>query len=120
MEVKYESGSVEWISSIMFWKIVSKETCTASDLRDKRVSHIIKEILIILRDWGIKLGELPYLSAMLNQSLDFNQKEALLELWSEWMPKPLSPDDVDLIAIDRVLKAKKGITLDDIFKNRKQ
>lgn len=119
VQVRYEDGTVEWFSAPMFEKVVSEKPCDASALRDKRIAPIVQAIISILRDWGIKLGELPYMSALLNQSLDFNSKEALIELWSKWMPRPLSPDDVDLVTIDRVLKSKQ-VTLNDILGNTKQ
>jgi len=107
IEVEFEDGTKEWFSPLMFNKIVSEESCDVSILRDRRISPVIEVMLTILRDWGIKMGELPYLSVLLNQSLDFNQREAMQELWSQWMPKPLSLDDVDMITVDRVLKSIK-------------
>ena len=108
VEVEYEDGVKEWFSSKMFEKIIASESCDESTLRDKRVHPVVGEMQVLLREWGIKLGELPYMSIILNQSLDFNQKSALQELWSKWMPKPQSLDDVDLITIDRVLKSING------------
>ena len=115
IEVQYESG-IEWFSSLMFEKIVSETPCDLSELREKRITPIVNVLLTVLRDWGIKLSELPYMSAVLNQSLDFNQKEALVELWSKWMPRPISSDDIDLITVDRVLHSIKLKTLDDVLK----
>ncbi len=117
VQVEYEDKTIEWVSSKMLEKVVSDKSCDASELRDKRVTPIVQEILAMLRDWGIKLGELPYMSALLNQSLDFNQREAILELWSKWMPKPSSPDEVDFITVDRVLKSKR-LTLNDVIGNK--
>ena len=119
VEVTYEDGGVEWFSSLMFDKIVSEESCDASALRDKRVEPVVEKILAIIRDWGLKLGELQYMSARLNQSLDYNQKEALLELWAEWMPRPNSPDEIDYITIDRVLRSIKQKTVADVLGNGK-
>lgn len=114
IEVKYEDKTTEWLSVLMFAKVVSEQACDASALRDKRIPPVVQELIATLRDWGIKLGELPYMSTLLNQSLDFNQKEALLELWSKWMPKPLSPDEVDLVTVDRVLRSKL-LTMKDVI-----
>ena len=104
VECEYEDGIKEYFSVLMYNEIVSKEPCDLSELRDKRLNPIVRELLKILCDWGIKLGELQYMSSLLNQSLMFNEKEALVELWSKWMPRPLSPDEVDLITINRLLK----------------
>lgn len=114
MEVKYEDGSKEVFSSLMLNRIISETACDLTMLRDKRVSLVVEGILNLLRDWGIKLSELPYMSLLLNQSLDFNQKEALLKLWAAWGAKLQSPDDVDLITIDRVLRLQ---TIDEVIKN---
>jgi len=114
IEVQFENGDVERYSSLMFEKIISEESCNLSELLDKRIFPVVEEVLGILRDWGVKLGELPYLSLKLNQSLDENAKQAHIELLSQWMPRPLSPDEVDLITIDRILKSKKR-TLKDIL-----
>lgn len=105
VEVEYEDGSVERFSSLLIDKITTEEISDESALREKRVFPVVNVVLAVLRDWGIKMGELPYFSVMLNQSLNYNHDEALKEIWSQWMKKPQSLDDVDLIAIDRVLKS---------------
>ena len=105
IRVEYDDESIEYMSSLMFPKVTSDKACDESALRDKRMYPVVENILGLLRDWGIKTGELQYMSALLNLSLDNNQKEAMSELWSKWMPRPMSLDDVDLITMDRVLKA---------------
>lgn len=114
-EVEYSDGDIEWFSTLMLDKIVSEKACDLTELRDKRVFPVVEVVLGILRDWGIKLNELQYLSAKLNNSLQINEFEALNELWGQFMPKPNSPDEVNLIAIDRVLKNKK-VSLKDVLK----
>jgi len=106
IKVTYEDGSVEHFSHLMLSKIVTLEPIDLSALRDKRVEPMVEVVLQILRDWGIKLSELPYFAAKLNQSLDYNYKQALTMLWGDWMPKPQDPEDVDLITVDRVLRSK--------------
>jgi hypothetical protein len=68
---------------------------------------MVKEVLTFLRNWGIKINELPYFSAVLNTSLDENEKAALKKLWLPWIPTINEIDDVNLIAIDQVLKNGK-------------
>jgi len=111
-EVEYEDGLKEVLSKLMYNSIVSEEVCDATKLREKRIFPVVQAILGVLRDWGIKLSELQYMSAVLNQSLQVNEKEALKELWLNWIPSLNTVDDVDLIAIDRVLKSIK-IKLED-------
>jgi len=108
LEINFEDGSVEHFSKLMFDKIVSDKDCDESALRDKRVMPVVAVLLSVLREWGIKTGELPYLSVLLNRSLDYNQNQALIKLLSDWMPKPNSLDDLDLITIDRILKSNDG------------
>lgn len=103
--VEFEDGSVERFSKLMLVEIQTDAAIDASTLRDKRIVPVVKQVLGVLMDWGIKMGELSFLSSLLNESLQFNEKQALLELWGKWMPKPSSPEDVDLVTIDRVLKS---------------
>lgn len=116
IKVTYVDGKIELISDIMYQKIVSEESCDLSELRDKRVQPVVEVILLIMREWGVKLGELGYISALLNKSLDFNKDSAIQELFSNWMPRPLSLDEVDLVTVDRILKSRKQ-TLDDVINN---
>lgn len=105
--VEYEDGSKEVLSKMMYDNVVSKESYDLTTLRDKRINPVVKEVLIIMRNYGIKINELPYFSAVLNESLNKSEQEALKELWRPWIPTIQEIDDVDLIAIDRVLKTKK-------------
>lgn len=104
IKVTYEDGTVEMFSSLMFLGLPSDEACDLSALRDKRVQPCVQAVLAGMRDWGIKVGETPYFGALLNQSLNFNVEEATKELWSKYMPRPLTLDDVDLVTVDLVLK----------------
>ena len=104
--VEYEDGSKEIFSKLMYDKIVSDISCDATTLREKRILPIVQAVLGVLRDWGIKLNELPYMSAVLNQSLKQNEDEALKELWLTWIPTLNTIEDIDLVAIDSVLKSK--------------
>lgn len=112
--VEFEDGTKEMFSELMYDKIVSEEICDATTLRDKRIFPVIESLLFTLREWGVKLNELTYMSVVLNQSLSFNEKEALKELWIKWIPTLNSIDEIDLIAIDRVLKSKR-VKLKDIL-----
>lgn len=107
IKVSYEDESIEYLSELMFNKVISDEKCDESELREKRVQPIVESMLAILRDWGLKVGELQYMSALLNQSLNFNSDEALIELLSKWMPRPKNLDDVDYVTIDRILRSEE-------------
>ena len=102
--VTYEDGLVEHFSELMLDKVISNEPCNLTELRDKRVIPVMERVFMIMREWGLKTGEFPYFSQLLNQSLDFNTDAAYIKLVSKYMPKPLSLEDVDLIAIDRILR----------------
>lgn len=104
VKVTFADDSVEHFSELMFGYIVSDEQSDLSALREKRIKPIVQAILELLREYGIRVGELPYFSALLNQSLDFNRAEAERHLWSRYMPKPKDLEDVDLITVDRVLR----------------
>ena len=112
--VLYEDGTKEMISSLMMDKIVSETSCDLTELREKRLNPVVEQVLNVLRDWVVKFNELQYMSMLLNQSLEFNQKEALIKLWGAWGPKLISPEDVDLITVDNVLRSQ---TIDEAIKN---
>lgn len=107
VEVQYEDETKERFSKLMFDTIASETSCDATQLRDKRIQPIVKAVLEILRDWGIKLSELQYMSLLLDTSIKENEKEAMRELWSERLPDLLDTEDIDMITIDAVLKSKK-------------
>ena len=112
IKVTYHDGAVERIASAMYEKIATEEKCSLEELRSKRCQPVVAVLLLVLNEWGVKLGELGYISALLNQSLEFNKDAALRELWSQWMPKPITPDDVDLLTVDRVLKGIPKVAKD--------
>ncbi len=105
IKVKYADDTIEFFSKTMFDVCVSDDKCDETALREKRIKPVVEMVLSIMREWGIKTGELPYFSVLLNSSLDYNTNQALLELVSQYMPKPLSLDEVDLLTVDRILKA---------------
>lgn len=107
MRVEFEDGVVEHFSDLMFGQVVSDESCDLTALRDKRMTPVVEIVLAAMREWGVKVGELPYFSALLNQSLQHNSDQALLKLVGGYMPKPLSLDEVDYVTIDRILKDEK-------------
>jgi hypothetical protein len=107
MEVEYVDGTKEVLSKMMYDETVSEKSCDLTDLRDKRIRPVVASVLLIFREWGIKISETAYFSALLNQSLDHNKDEAQKELWKQWKPTLQSLEDVDYITIDRILKSIK-------------
>ena len=107
IKVIFEDGTIEFIPKMMFDKIASDKECDVTELRDKRIFPMVEMTLTLLREWGIKIGELPYFSQRLNLSIDTNANEAYTRLFSKYMPKPNTLEDVDLSTIDRVLKNEK-------------
>lgn len=108
IKVEFEDGSIEHFSKLMFDKIKSIDKCDLSQLRDKRVGSVVEIVLGVMRDWGLKIGELPYFASLLNQSLNYNSDNALLKLVSKYGPKPKSLDDIDYVTIDRILRDGKS------------
>ncbi len=108
LSIEYKDGTKELIPTLMFDRVVSDKSCDISVLRDKRVQPIVEEVLKVLRDWGLRLSELQHLSLLMNQSIAFNQTQALVEVLSKYTStKLLSPEDVDMLTIDRILKEIK-------------
>lgn len=114
MRVEYENGEVEHYSKLMYEQIVSDASCQLDALREKRVRYVVAATLALFREYGVRAGDTPYISVLLNQSLNDNLESATKMLWAEWMPKPLALDDVDFVTVDRVLKSKKQ-TLNDVL-----
>ena len=119
MSVEYMDGSKELVSSLMLDKVVSNEPCDVTELRDKRLEPIVVGVLSVLRNWGLKMNELPQFSVLLSQSLDFNEKQALVEILNQYTgSKMLSPDELDMLTIDKVLKEiepEDNITMADVL-----
>ena len=115
LEVQFQDFSVEHFSKPMFDAVVSETICDESQLRDRRVFPVVALLLATIRDWGIKVGELPYVSSLLSRSLQDNSDQALIELVSQWMPKPNSLDEVNYLTVDRILKSSKK-TVNDVLK----
>lgn len=105
VQVTYLDDTVERFSQCMYEKIVTEEKCTLEELRAKRCQPVVAMLLSVLNEWGTKLGELQYISALLNQSLEYSRDQATNQLWAAWMPKPLHPDEVDMLTVDRVLRS---------------
>jgi len=110
VKVSYYDGTKEHLSKLMFDKTISNEICDETALRDKRVFPVVEMLAVVLREWGIKIGELQYISILLNNSLQNNSDQALIELVSEWMETPASLNDIDYLTIDRILKAKGKVS----------
>lgn len=104
-EITYSDGKTETLAKIMFDEIVSEEKCDATTLRDKRVRPVVAQVLGVMRLWGIKTGEVGYFSALLNQSLEHNESEALKHLWKGVNSTLQSLDDISLVDVDLVLKS---------------
>ena len=74
IQVDYENGSSEVLSKLMYDTVVSEESCDPSAFREKRIFPVVQEVLKIMRNWGLKLNELHFFSAVLTNSLHENQK----------------------------------------------
>lgn len=115
-KVTFVDGTVEHYSSLMFNAISTDKALTLEELRMKRCTPVVEFMLAGFREWGVRISELPFVSALLNQSLEFNKNAALNHLWSAWMPKPLEPDEVDFLTVDRVLKQAGNVGSKDAQK----
>jgi uncharacterized membrane-anchored protein YjiN (DUF445 family) len=107
VDVVYTDNSVETLSKLMYDKITSEKSCDLTTLRERRMEPVVQEMLAVLMKWGIKTSELQYMSVLLNTSLQESEKEAIKELWLPLIPNLKDIEDVDLIAVDKVLRAKK-------------
>lgn len=109
IKVLYEDGTEEHFSKLAFDLVVDTKPCDLTQLQRKRVEPVVKVLAGVIMEYGIQVGDLDYVSALLNKSLQYNSDQALLMLIGKWMPKPLSLDNVDYITVDRILRnANKG------------
>lgn len=102
--VTYDDDKKETFSKLMYDKLISENPCDLTTLRDLRTDPVVKEMLTVLRNWGVKLNELGYVSMRLNASLQENEKAALKKLWEPIIPTIAEVDDVTMIAVDQVLR----------------
>ena len=121
--VEFADGTKELLSSLMLDKIVSEESCDLSELRDKRVKPIVEEVLEVFKNWGLKFSEIPYFSVLFSQSLEYNQNQAIIELWKKYTGRTnmLAPDDIDFLTVDKILKEIKKedkITIQDVISGK--
>ena len=112
--IEFADGEKEWFSELMLKNIISDKSCDLTELQVKRIHPVIEVILAFLRDYGLSISDLPYLSAKLNQSLDENTKAAVLHLWEPYQSRLKELDQVNLISVDRVLRSKRK-TLNDVL-----
>lgn len=108
VKITYEDNTTGILTKKMFEIVKSEETCDLTQLRDKRVEPIVKEVLEVLRDWGIRASELPYFFTKINESLVYNEDQAILGLWQKENDIK-SLEEVDLLMVDKVLKNKKDM-----------
>jgi len=110
--IEYADGTKELLSQLMIDKVVSDEPCDLTALRDKRLAPIVEETLKVLRNWGLKMSELQQFSLLLSNSIDFNEKKALVEVLNEYTgSQMLSPDEMDMLTIDKILKNSKTLNI---------
>lgn len=106
LEVEYVDGTKEVISKSMYDLLISETSYDLTTLRERRVYPVAKEVLSVLLEYGIKISELQFFSAILSNSIDHNRKEAIAKLFG----KP--EDDVTTIDIDKLLRK---VTLNDVL-----
>jgi len=108
VEIEYDDNTKEFMAQCMFDKVVTDKQTDATELQDKRINVIVDIILFSMREWGVKIGEVDKITMLLAQSLSYNSNQALLSLVADYMPKPLSLDEVDMLTLDLILKTKNG------------
>lgn len=82
VNVKFADGSSQVLTEKMYQNVVSDTPCDLSALRDKRVTPIVKEILVLLRESNLRIDEVDYMCALLVSSINKSSEDASNKLWN--------------------------------------
>ena len=82
VKIIYKEGT-EIMPRIMFEAIVTNDSTDATDLRNRRMLKVIKEILTTLLKWDIKLSEVNFINSLINASINDNMETASTKLWKK-------------------------------------
>lgn len=81
-EVNLEDGSIEVVTEKILNYVVDTKECDLTELRRRRVEPVVKEMLVLLREANMKIGDLDYLLSLFTESINQNNNEASNKLWN--------------------------------------
>src|SRR3990167_8122321 len=97
--LEFKDGSSDRLTVKMFEATATRDSTDLTNLWDRQLAFVCKDILQTLLDWDIKLEQLDYLFNMLKSSLEHNNSKAVDVLYSKGKNERRMSD------IDRVLKS---------------
>lgn len=81
VELEYEDGTREFLTSPMVEAVMTDEPLDPSALRDKRVIAVCKEILDVFGEYDPKLNEWDHIAQTIKMSIEGNFSRAEEVLW---------------------------------------
>ena len=114
----FKDGSSSRLSKKMFSISATRESTDLTNLWERQLSPVVKDILQTLLDWDVQLGQLDYLLNLLKTSIEHNNSKAQVFpreniidknkaqaiLWNKKL------DERTISDIDRVLKSVENKT----------
>lgn len=100
----FKDGSSSRLSKKMFSISATRESTDLTNLWERQLSPVVKDILQTLLDWDVQLGQLDYLLNLLKTSIEHNNSKAQAILWNKKL------DERTISDIDRVLKSVENKT----------
>lgn len=94
-----EGGAEEVLVKKMVAASVTEEKSSPSDLRDKRCFPIVAEILKVMLEWDVKIGEIDFICQRVIMSINESLKKADEVLWKKERNGQTMSD------VDRVLRS---------------
>lgn len=79
--VTFKGGKTSLIPKRMFEKIASDKALEPSELRTRRVVAIVSDIIEVIAEWDMELGEWDHVRDTIKMSMDENYSRAQEVLW---------------------------------------
>lgn len=81
-EVEYVDGSKETLTKKILDVVLDDKECDLTELRRRRVEPVAKEMLVLLREANLKVGEVDFLLTLFTESINQNSEQASNKLWN--------------------------------------
>lgn len=102
LEVTFEDGTKKLFTSKSYNNMVSTEEVDATTLRDRKCKPVVQEILALMTEANLTMGDINYTVELTAISVDENSKNAVNKVF-----KVEYPEDRSLLGIDSLLKGNE-------------
>lgn len=100
--VTFKDGTSERMTKKMLELSRTRESTDLTTLWDRQLGAVTQDILQVMLDWNIKLGQLDYLFNLLKSSLEHNNEKAGNILWGK------ATAERSMVDVDEVLQSTKN------------